>query len=241
MVTFVTESLSLWYFSISTVPDTSRLYGGSTPVPEHRYECHYFPHSRTTSDKYILMCFSISSWKKTTSRGKATLRDLCEPEPSAHVHGCWTYLRGVSSKPSSSSCSLSQSQGVFLFLFLHSHPCFRLTLVPSEMSSSPWEGDWNLLPKIPISFPLKKTKHTNVGQGCGSEVSTMSGINMLSGLEHQKDDLRLCFCIIVIKLITNKTIRPMADQHPLVMMMKESSIFWDFHVRMIIKSRISLI
>lgn len=42
-------------------PGTGTLYGGSTPVPVHRCECHCFPHLETTSDRYTVMCFSVSS------------------------------------------------------------------------------------------------------------------------------------------------------------------------------------
>lgn len=73
-----------------------------------------------------------------------------------------THLRGVSSTASSSSCSLSQSQGAFRFLFLHSHPCLRLILAPSKTSSGPWEGDWNLLPRFPISLTNKQNKQKKV-------------------------------------------------------------------------------
>lgn len=77
----------------------------------------------------------------------------------------WTCLRGVSSMASSSSCSLSQSHWAFRFLFLHSHPCLRLVLVPSAASSGPWEGVWNLLPRLPIST-LTKQASKIAGQLC---------------------------------------------------------------------------
>jgi len=58
MITHMIISKMLGFF---VIPDTGRLCGGSTPVPEHKYECRCFPHSETKSDKCILRCFLISS------------------------------------------------------------------------------------------------------------------------------------------------------------------------------------
>lgn len=92
--------------------------------------------------------------KQNNTRVKKELKDISQWND--HRLFDWTCLRGVSSKASSSSCSLSQSHWAFLFLFLHSQLCLRLVLVPSATSSGPWAGDWNLLPKLPISVFFKE-------------------------------------------------------------------------------------
>lgn len=147
------ESLAafVWCFCIFALPDTGTLCGGSTPAPEHRCECHCFPHSGTKSDKYIVMCFSISSCSSLENTNKQQKRDnntnvrlntddsnMSNTEQVVYsVFINRTYLRGASSMASSSSCSLSQSHWAFRFLFLQSHPCLRAVLVPSAASSGP--------------------------------------------------------------------------------------------------------
>lgn len=101
----------------------------------------------------------------------------------------------MSSKPSSSSCSLSQSQGAFRFLFLHSHPCLRLVLIPSVMSSSPWEGDWNLLPKIPISSLSKRQNTQNWIRSAFRQSCRDQCIVKI----RKRHCLRLCFCNIAVR------------------------------------------
>lgn len=87
-----------------------------------------------------------------------------------------TYLRGVSSMASSSSCSHSQSHWAFRFLFLHSHPRLWPVLVPSAASSGPWEGDWNLELRLPIStFSNRRNRNQTIFITSRSAVLQQSG------------------------------------------------------------------
>lgn len=108
----------------------------------------------------------------------------------------WTCLRGVSSMSSSSSCSLSQSHGAFRFLFLHSHPCLRLLIAPSAASSGPWQEDWNLLLRFPISTHINQfVKHHGENTTCYK--SAFSSLLLLNH-HHQVGTLFLTFlgCVL---------------------------------------------
>ena len=72
--------LPLWCFYVYILPGTGTLCGGSTPVPEHKCECHCFPHSGTTSDKCTVTCFSTSfcSSLETTNKQQKTEKNKCK-------------------------------------------------------------------------------------------------------------------------------------------------------------------
>lgn len=133
-----------WYIIVLSFlcllsPGRGRLCGGSTPVPEHKYECRCFLHSETKSGKCILRYFLIffySIKKRRCQNEKRKQKESLLNHQDRMKFVSWTCLRGVSSIESSSSCSLSQSQGAFRFLLLHSQPLLWLVLATSSASGS---------------------------------------------------------------------------------------------------------
>lgn len=146
------------------LPGTDKLCGGSTLVPEQRFECHCFHHSETRFDKCTVTCFSVSSCKhRETTETEVKLKkntDNWKTFDSALIPGSLTGLAcvvyPVRHRPPPVHCH-SHTGHFFSSSYTHSCVC-GLRLCPLQPPLGPGKATGTCCPNFP-SLPFQRKKH----------------------------------------------------------------------------------